>query len=217
MSVDSTPQPGGGDGTPRRAAAEPEGEKPPPGGRLPGCGDADADGSAEGRVSRFVRGVQNLFFIAVLLAMTVLGLLPILARFGVPVNASWADDTIAQHATASIGVAVALPQDKGGGLVVPTIRDAQHKSLQQISGETRALGDKARQQGLTIEEMADATFTVSNLGMLGVDHFEAIINPPQAAILAVGAALEKPVVREGQLTIGREMTCTIWSFAMFQQ
>lgn len=125
------------------------------------------------------------------------------------VNASWADDAIAQHATASIGVAVALPQDKGGGLVVPTIRDAQHKSLQQISGETRALGDKARQQGLTIEEMADATFTVSNLGMLGVDHFEAIINPPQAAILAVGAALEKPVVREGQLTIGREMTCTM--------
>ena len=94
--MDSTPQPGGGDGTPRRAAAEPEGEKPPPGGRLPGCGDADADGSAEGRVSRFVRGVQNLFFIAVLLAMTVLGLLPILARFGVPVNASWADPLVRQ-------------------------------------------------------------------------------------------------------------------------
>lgn len=129
------------------------------------------------------------------------------------INASWSDQGIQQHGSINIGIAVALPQEKGGGLVVPTLRDVQTKGLRTISGETRALAEKARTKGLTIEEMSDSTFTISNLGMLGVDHFEAIINPPQAAILAVGAAVKKPVVKStpqgDQLAVGTEMTLTL--------
>jgi pyruvate dehydrogenase E2 component (dihydrolipoamide acetyltransferase) len=104
---------------------------------------------------------------------------------------------------------VSLPADKGGGLVVPVLRDAQNLSLRAINAQVKALSEKARVQGLTAEEMAGGTFTVSNLGMYGVDHFEAIINPPQAAILAVGAAVEMPVIRNGQVVAGLEMTCTL--------
>ena len=125
------------------------------------------------------------------------------------INASWTDAGIQQHGSVNIGIAVALPADKGGGLVVPVIRDALKKGLRTVSAETKALAEKARTKGLSVEEMSDGTFTISNLGMLGVDHFEAIINPPQAAILAVGAAIKKPVVRNDQLAIGTEMTCTI--------
>ena len=125
------------------------------------------------------------------------------------VNASWGEDAIRQHGHVNIGIAVALPEEKGGGLVVPVIRDAPSKTLAQIGAETRALATKARDTGLTPDEMSGGTFTVSNLGMFGVEHFEAIINPPQAAILAVGAGLQKPVVREGQVVPGFEMACTL--------
>lgn len=125
------------------------------------------------------------------------------------INASWTAEGIQLHGTVNIGVAVALPAEKGGGLVVPVVRDVQDKSLRAINGEVKRLADKARKQGLTPDEMADGTFTISNLGMLGVDHFEAIINPPQSAILAVGASIEKPIVREGQIVVGQEMTCTL--------
>ncbi len=125
------------------------------------------------------------------------------------VNSSWTDAGIQQHGAISVGVAIALPADKGGGLVVATIRDTLNKSLRQISTETRTLAKKARTQGLSLEEMSDGTFTISNLGMFGVEHFEAIINPPQAAILAVGAANEKPVARDGKVTLGHEMTATL--------
>lgn len=128
------------------------------------------------------------------------------------VNASWTDAGVQYHSAAHVGVAVALPvspDGTGGGLVVPVIRDADHKGLRQINGEARHLAAKARGQGLSADDMAAGTFTVSNLGMFGVEHFEAIINPPQAAILAVGAALEQPVVRDGQLTVGQRMTCTL--------
>jgi pyruvate dehydrogenase E2 component (dihydrolipoamide acetyltransferase) len=81
--------------------------------------------------------------------------------------------------------------------------------LRTINVQARAVAEKARTKGLTLEEMSGGTFTISNLGMFGVDHFEAIINPPQAAILAVGSAVEKPVVRNGQIVIGHEMTCTL--------
>jgi pyruvate dehydrogenase E2 component (dihydrolipoamide acetyltransferase) len=124
-------------------------------------------------------------------------------------NSSWEQDVIRQPGTINIGVAVAISEQKGGGLVVPTLRDAQSMSLRQINAQTKALVAKARDTGLSIEEMSDGTFTLSNLGMLGVDHFEAIINPPQSAILAVGAAMEKPVVRDGRIVVGHEMTCTL--------
>ena len=125
------------------------------------------------------------------------------------VNASWADGGIQLHGSANVGVAVAIPLEKGGGLVVPTIRDAQNLSLRMISTEVRRLAVKARTHGLSVEDMSDGTFTISNLGMLGVDHFEAIINPPQAAILAVGAALPKPVVEGGKVVVASVMTATL--------
>ncbi len=125
------------------------------------------------------------------------------------VNSSWVEGGIQYHGTVNIGVAVALPEEKGGGLVVPTLRDAHNLGLRTISSETKRLAKKAREQGLTIEEMSDGTFTLSNLGMLGVEHFTAIINPPQAAILAIGAALEKPVVRDGKIVVGQEMSLTL--------
>jgi pyruvate dehydrogenase E2 component (dihydrolipoamide acetyltransferase) len=124
-------------------------------------------------------------------------------------NASWGGDHIELHDTVNMGIAVALPPERGGGLVVATIRDADQQSLRTISAEVRRLSDKARTRGLTIEEMEGSTFTLSNLGMFGVEHFTAIINPPNSAILAVGAALAKAVVREGQVTVGHEMAATL--------
>ena len=124
-------------------------------------------------------------------------------------NASWDGDAIVLHGRVHIGVAVALPEERGGGLVVPVIRDADRKSLRQISAETRALATKARERGLSPEDMEGATFTISNLGMFGVEHFTAIINPPNSAILAVGATAQKPVVRDGELTVGWEMQATL--------
>ncbi|MCC7147274.1 MAG: 2-oxo acid dehydrogenase subunit E2 [Phycisphaeraceae bacterium] len=125
------------------------------------------------------------------------------------INASWTEEGIRLHATVNVGIAVALPAERGGGLVVPVLRDVQHKGLRQISTETRAISEKARTKGLTLEEMADGTIAISNLGMYGVEHFEAIINPPMAAILAVGASLARPVVRDGQVVAGQEMSCTL--------
>ncbi|MGP1346536.1 MAG: dihydrolipoamide acetyltransferase family protein [Phycisphaerales bacterium] len=132
------------------------------------------------------------------------------------VNCSWGKDgkSLEQHAHINVGVAIALPVHEdgtGGGLVVATLRDADQLGLRHISGETKRLATKAREKGLTIEEMSDATFTISNLGMFGVEHFTAIINPPNAAILAMGAAVEKPVVRDGQIVVGHEMQMTMSS------
>jgi len=131
------------------------------------------------------------------------------------VNASWVDEggegRIRIHGDVNIGVAVALSEERGGGLVVATLRDADSMGLRSISAETKRLANKAREKGLTIDEMEGATFTLSNLGMFGVEHFTAIINPPNSAILAVGAAVEKPVVRDGQVVIGHEMQMTMSS------
>jgi pyruvate dehydrogenase E2 component (dihydrolipoamide acetyltransferase) len=129
------------------------------------------------------------------------------------VNSSWGADggSIILHERVNIGVAISLPAEKGGGLVVATLRDADRIGLRQISAQTKALADKARTRGLTIEEMDGSTFTISNLGMFGVEHFTAIINPPNVAILAVGAAVEKAVVRDGQLAVGHEMQMTMSS------
>ena len=125
------------------------------------------------------------------------------------VNASWGGEKILMHQQVNVGVAVALDEEKGGGLLVAVIRDVDRKSLRAISSETKALSEKARTRGLSMEEMSESTFTVSNLGMFGVEHFTAIINPPNSAILACGAALRQPVVRDDQLTIGYEMTATL--------
>jgi len=131
------------------------------------------------------------------------------------VNSSWDDSgkqaAIKQHGNVNIGVAVALPEERGGGLVVPVLQDTDRMGLRAISGETRRLAKKAREKGLSVEDMDGGTFTISNLGMFGVSHFTAIINPPNACILAVGAAREIPVVRDGQLMIGSVMSMTMSS------
>ncbi|QDU32118.1 Dihydrolipoyllysine-residue acetyltransferase component of pyruvate dehydrogenase complex [Poriferisphaera corsica] len=124
-------------------------------------------------------------------------------------NSSWAGDKIIQHGTVNIGIAVALPAERGGGLIVPTLRDVHVKGMRQISTETKTLATKAREVGLTPEEMSDGTFTISNLGMYGVEAFTAIISPPQSAILAIGGAVQKPVVKNGEIVIGHVMNATI--------
>jgi pyruvate dehydrogenase E2 component (dihydrolipoamide acetyltransferase) len=137
------------------------------------------------------------------------------------INSRWGADGSAVEfiGEVNIGVAIALPvaeDGSGGGLVVASLRGADQMGLRQISNQTRALSDKARAKGLSLEEMSDSTFTISNLGMFGVEHFTAIINPPNTAILAVGAAVEKPVVVTGAdgkktIGIGHEMSMTMSS------
>ncbi len=104
-----------------------------------------------------------------------------------------------------IGVAVAMEE----GLVTPIIRYCEKKSLEQINAELRDLVERARTRKLKPDEYLGATFTISNLGMFGVDEFAAIVNPPEGAILAVGAIVEKPVVKNGQIVIGHTMKVTL--------
>lgn len=105
----------------------------------------------------------------------------------------------------NVGVAVALPE----GLIVPVVRDADRKALNDIALEIRALVEKARAGKLQPEEYSGGTFSVSNLGMYGVEDFNAIINPPEPGILAVGGILEKPVVENGQIVVGTRMRVTL--------
>jgi pyruvate dehydrogenase E2 component (dihydrolipoamide acetyltransferase) len=131
------------------------------------------------------------------------------------INSSWMGDTIVQHGTVNVGTAISLPEERGGGLVVAVCRDVQNKSMMQISSEVKELAGAARGRGLSPEQMSDSTITISNLGMpqYGVTQFNAIVNPPNAAIVAVGAAIEKPVVRdvygEKKIVIGHEMNATL--------
>jgi pyruvate dehydrogenase E2 component (dihydrolipoamide acetyltransferase) len=112
-----------------------------------------------------------------------------------------------QYHSTHIGVAVAMEE----GLVTPIVRYCEKKGLVQINVELRDLVEKARTRKLKPDEYLGATFTISNLGMFGVDEFAAIVNPPEGAILAVGAIVEKPVVRKGQMVIGRTMKVTLSS------
>lgn len=138
------------------------------------------------------------------------------------INSSWnagsgnSGPSIDLHGHVNIGVAVSLPEEKGGGLVVATINHADQIGLRQISSETKRLASKARDKGLAPAELSGSTFTISNLGMFGVDHFTAIVNPPNAAILAVGRSVEKPFIEydeqgEAELVVGHEMSMTISS------
>jgi pyruvate dehydrogenase E2 component (dihydrolipoamide acetyltransferase) len=95
------------------------------------------------------------------------------------------------------------------GLITPVVRDAQRKSLREIAGEARTLAERARARKLTPEEYTGATFSISNLGMLGVDEFTAVINPPEAGILAVGAVTAKPVVVDGAIGARRRLRITM--------
>lgn len=121
------------------------------------------------------------------------------------VNASFQDKTIRYYKQADVGVAVALED----GLITPVVRAANLKSIGAISREIRELAERARARKLKPEEYTGATFSVSNLGMFGIDEFTAIINPPEAAILAVGAVTAKPVVRDGEIVIRQMMRVTL--------
>jgi pyruvate dehydrogenase E2 component (dihydrolipoamide acetyltransferase) len=121
------------------------------------------------------------------------------------VNASFQDKNVRYYEHADIGVAVATEN----GLITPVIRAADVKSLIDIAGEVRELAGRARDRKLKPEEYLGATFSISNLGMFGVDEFTAVINPPEAAILAVGAMSEKPVARNGEIEIHKMMRVTM--------
>ena len=121
------------------------------------------------------------------------------------VNASWGDEAITQHGEIHIGVAVSTPE----GLITPVVRNADQKSVMEIAAEIRSLADKAKNRKLRPEEYQGSTFTISNLGAWGIEEFTAIINPPNVAILAIGAAASQPVVVSGQVAIRDRMKVTM--------
>lgn len=120
-------------------------------------------------------------------------------------NVSWTDDAVLQFDHADISVAVSTPN----GLITPIVKAAETKGLREISNEVKDLAGRAREGKLKPVEFQGGTFSVSNLGMFGVSEFSAIINPPQACILAVGAGKDKPYVEDGVIKIGTFMKCTL--------
>jgi len=120
-------------------------------------------------------------------------------------NVQYKGDTMRQFKRADISVAVAID----GGLITPVLRGADLKGLRQISDETKDLAIRAQEGKLAPEEYAGGTFSISNMGMMGVKSFDAVINPPQAAILAVGAGEQRPVVKNGELTVATVMSVTL--------
>ena len=121
------------------------------------------------------------------------------------INASWLGDKITYHEDINIGVAVAIDE----GLMVPVIRQADRKTLVAIKSEIKDLAGKAKSRKISPEEMSGNTFTISNLGMFDIEEFTAIINPPDACILAVGSIIEKPIVKDGAIAIGNMMKVTL--------
>jgi pyruvate dehydrogenase E2 component (dihydrolipoamide acetyltransferase) len=120
-------------------------------------------------------------------------------------NAQFTDEAILLHKRVDISVAVAIPD----GLVTPVVRNADQKSVVAIAREVRDLASRARAKKLKPEEMSDGTFSISNLGMFGIDAFSAVINPPEGAILAVGQTRDEPVVRDGEVVPGKKMSMTL--------
>jgi pyruvate dehydrogenase E2 component (dihydrolipoamide acetyltransferase) len=121
------------------------------------------------------------------------------------VNVQFTEDALLKFPTANIGIAVAAPQ----GLVVPVVRSAERLSLADVAVARGEVVGRARDNKLTAQDLEDGTFTISNLGMFGVEQFVAVLNPPQAAILAVGATLDTPVARDGAVEIRPMMTLTL--------
>lgn len=121
------------------------------------------------------------------------------------INVSFVGDALRSHPTIDIGLAVALED----GLITPVLRDCGEKTLDAIAVETRALIERARDKRLTPPEYSGATFSISNLGMYDVDNFIAVLMPPEAAALAIGAIRDVPVVRQGAVAVGRRMKVTL--------
>ena len=110
------------------------------------------------------------------------------------VNVQYTEDALLRFPTANIGIAVAAPQ----GLVVPVLRSVERLSLAELAAARGDIVGRARESKLTTQDLEGGTFTISNLGMFGVEQFSAVLNPPQAAILAVGATIDTPVARDGE-------------------
>ncbi|HEX6925114.1 MAG TPA: pyruvate dehydrogenase complex dihydrolipoamide acetyltransferase [Longimicrobiaceae bacterium] len=121
------------------------------------------------------------------------------------VNAAWTGEAIRQYSDVHIGVAVAVDE----GLITPVIRNAHRKGITEIATEVKELAGRAREKKLLPEEYTGSTFSISNLGMFGIEEFTAVINPPEAAILAVGAAQDKVVVENGEMVIRNRMRVTL--------
>src|SRR5581483_8879914 len=121
------------------------------------------------------------------------------------VNVQYADDALLRFPTANVGIAVAAPQ----GLVVPVLRSVERLSLAEVAAARGEVVGRARENRLAQADLEDGTFTISNLGMYGIEQFVAVLNPPQAAILAVGAAVETPVARNGRVEVRPMLTMTL--------
>jgi pyruvate dehydrogenase E2 component (dihydrolipoamide acetyltransferase) len=121
------------------------------------------------------------------------------------INARFAGDAIELVSEINLGIATAVED----GLIVPVIRGADRLGLLEIARQARELADKAEKGGFSSPDLSGATFSVSNLGMFDVDSFTAVINPPQAAILAVGSVKQRPIVRDGALAVGHTMSMTL--------
>jgi pyruvate dehydrogenase E2 component (dihydrolipoamide acetyltransferase) len=122
-----------------------------------------------------------------------------------PVNANFVDGKLHRFQAANIGLAVAAPS----GLVVPVIRDADRKSVQQIAADRADVVSRARDGKLKLDDLEGGTFTISNLGMYGIELFTAVLNPPQVAVLAVGSIEDRALVAEGELVIAPTMSMTL--------
>jgi pyruvate dehydrogenase E2 component (dihydrolipoamide acetyltransferase) len=121
------------------------------------------------------------------------------------VNVQYTEDALVVHPSANIGLAVAAPS----GLVVPVIPGAERRSLAEIAAARADLVGRAREGRLKADDLEGGTFTISNLGMYGIEQFSAVLNPPQAAILAVGAIEERPVARGGEIVARPQLTLTL--------
>src|SRR6185503_12230519 len=121
------------------------------------------------------------------------------------VNSAWLGDHIRRHRRVHIGVAVAVDD----GLITPVIRDADRKGVAEIAREVHELAGRAREKKLKPDEYTGSTFSISNLGMFGIQEFTGVINPPEAGILAVGKVLEVPAVMEGQVVVRPRMKVTM--------
>lgn len=162
--------------------------------------DINMDRAKEAREAIKALGVHRVSFNDIVVKACAIAL-----RQHPMVNASWTGSTIVQHGEIHVGVAVAVDD----GLLVPVIKHADTKPMHIINAEVREMAGRAKNKRLKPEEMQGNTFTISNLGMFGIEEFTAIINPPDSCILAVGSIIEKPIVKNGELAVGNVMKVTL--------
>jgi pyruvate dehydrogenase E2 component (dihydrolipoamide acetyltransferase) len=162
--------------------------------------EIDMERAAEARDALNALGDVRISFNDIVAKVTALAL-----RQHPECNAWWQDGAIRYFDAVHLSMAVAIDD----GLITPVIRDAHRKTLREIAVESRELADRARARRLQPAEYTGGTFSISNLGMFGIDQFTAVINPPEAAILAVGAVTDKPVVVAGAVTVRKRMRVTM--------